>query len=226
MSLRAIIKGFTGELKTRIAQGLLLDPKKYCVINNLLIPDKNGSTQIDHVIVSRYGIFVVETKNKGHWIFGDPDAGEWTQVIFNNKYHFQNPLHQNYRHTKSLAAFLELDHSLFHSIVVFWGGTQFKTRMPKNVANNFFSYVAYVKSKKEILIDYENTLTVIKKLKTLKADTRFIDHLNHVNRLKRSKCPICGSLLVQRTAWRGANMGNKFLGCSQFPRCNYTTEIR
>lgn len=37
-------------------------------------------------------------------------------------------------------------------------------------------------------------------------------------------CPKCGSELVERTAKRGANAGNTFLGCSNFPKCRYTAE--
>jgi restriction system protein len=36
-------------------------------------------------------------------------------------------------------------------------------------------------------------------------------------------CPNCGSALVERTAKRGPNAGNTFLGCSNFPNCRYTT---
>jgi restriction system protein len=35
-------------------------------------------------------------------------------------------------------------------------------------------------------------------------------------------CPKCGSGLVERTAKRGPNAGNTFLGCSNFPKCRYT----
>lgn len=35
-------------------------------------------------------------------------------------------------------------------------------------------------------------------------------------------CPRCSGELVERTAKRGANAGNTFLGCANFPRCRYT----
>lgn len=36
-----------------------------------------------------------------------------------------------------------------------------------------------------------------------------------------SVCPCCGGKLVMRTATRGANAGNKFYGCSNYPQCKY-----
>lgn len=35
-------------------------------------------------------------------------------------------------------------------------------------------------------------------------------------------CPKCSGELVERTAKRGPNAGNTFLGCSNFPKCRYT----
>lgn len=37
-----------------------------------------------------------------------------------------------------------------------------------------------------------------------------------------SICPSCGSELVLRIARQGKNIGGKFMGCSNFPRCKFT----
>lgn len=39
---------------------------------------------------------------------------------------------------------------------------------------------------------------------------------------KQAQCPKCGNTLVERIAKRGINAGNRFLGCSNFPKCRYT----
>ena len=65
-----------------------------------MVPSRNGTTQIDHILVSAYGIFVIETKNLKGWIFGSAENATWTQVLAGKKYPFQNPLKQNYRHTR------------------------------------------------------------------------------------------------------------------------------
>jgi ssDNA-binding Zn-finger/Zn-ribbon topoisomerase 1 len=39
-------------------------------------------------------------------------------------------------------------------------------------------------------------------------------------------CPECGDRLVLRTARRGANAGNQFYGCNDYPRCRYTAAIQ
>ena len=69
--LRPHIKGAIGELKTQLSQKFFLNSKIYTSYNNLIIYDEYGSTQIDHIIVSKFGIFVVETKDWSHWIYGN-----------------------------------------------------------------------------------------------------------------------------------------------------------
>ncbi len=71
MSLKSAIKGWVGEVQGTLAKKIFLDSRTYVDLNNITIPTGNGTTQIDHVIVSRYGIFVVEDKNMDGWIFGD-----------------------------------------------------------------------------------------------------------------------------------------------------------
>lgn len=225
MSLDAFIKGWAGELKTKITQGLFLDSSKYHTINNVLVPKTQGSTQIDHVIVSQYGIFCVETKDKSHWIYGSEKEPQWTQVIFQEKHRFQNPLHQNYGHARSLAEYLGLKHEVFHSLIVFWGGVTFKTPMPNNVVDNFLAFIGYIKSKKEILLSQDQVEAAVERLNDLKNSTSSNDHRAHVRELKESHCPKCGGLLVEKVAKNGPHTGNKFLGCSKFPKCHFTRPI-
>ena len=77
-------KGWFGEAIVNLLALLLLDKNRYHRINNVTLPSENGTTQIDHIIVSVYGVFVVETKNMKGWIFGSADQSTWTQKILDN----------------------------------------------------------------------------------------------------------------------------------------------
>ena len=59
----SFMKGVFGEWLVNSAARLFLDKDKYRLFKNVTLPTEDGATQIDHVIVSRYGIFVIETKN-------------------------------------------------------------------------------------------------------------------------------------------------------------------
>ncbi len=113
-----------------------LNSDKYILMNDVIIPNPNSSTntaQIDHIVLSVYGIFVIETKNYSGWIFGSPNARNWTQVVYHKKNQFQNPIKQNWGHIYALSAYLKLPRYKFHNIVCFVGDAEFKTEVPDEV---------------------------------------------------------------------------------------------
>lgn len=132
-SAHAHNKGEQGEAMLRQHTDPSLAGKGYHALHDLLIPLYESTTQIDHLYVSRYGIFVVETKNYAGWIYGDAEQKQWTQVLYQQKRRFYNPLKQNETHIKALAYLLKLPVETFHSIVVFVGEAEFKTALPDNV---------------------------------------------------------------------------------------------
>ena len=101
--------------------------------HDVIIPSNNGTTQVDHILVSPFGLFIVETKNLKGWIYGSETQSKWTQVVYKNKYSFQNPLKQTYRHKKVLSKFLDLNESNIETVVYFNGNSEFKTELPSNV---------------------------------------------------------------------------------------------
>ena len=135
-AFKPFLKGKLGECTVSAHAKLYLDKEKYTLLNDCTLPDDaNVTTQIDHILLSPYGIFVIETKNYKGWIFGGERQKTWTQKIYKNSYKFQNPLHQNYKHQKVLESVLVdiVDPTLIHSIVVFMPDCEFKTQMPNNV---------------------------------------------------------------------------------------------
>lgn len=230
--LRSLFKGWMGEVQTKLAQRIFLDPEQYHVFNNVLIQEGPRATQIDHIIVSKYGVFVVETKNMDGWLYGSGNDDRWTQVIFKKRVRFQNPLRQNYRHTRSLAESLQINHDKMHSLVIFWGNCKFKTQMPENViCRGYRELPDYVKSKKRILLTDDEVNRICDQLQTRKAHTPFLSGWRHVSSLKKrygnsTVCPRCGGKLLERTAQKGRGAGDKFIGCENYPRCRYTKALK
>ena len=85
-----------------------LDPEKYKILNDIMLPSDGNlrATQIDHIVVSNYGIFCIETKAYQGWILGNANDQYWTQVIYKHKERFYNPLRQNYAHIKAIEKLL------------------------------------------------------------------------------------------------------------------------
>jgi hypothetical protein len=106
----------------------------YHLLNHITLKLKDGTTQVDHILVSRFGVFVIETKDYKGWIFANSQHAQWTQVLFKVKFRFQNPLVQNRLHLKAVGELLDfLPADAIQSLVVFAGEAEFKTDKPSGV---------------------------------------------------------------------------------------------
>ncbi len=218
-------KGVFGEFLVNRLLGTL--PKSdYVAIKDVTLPTEDGTTQIDHIVVSKFGIFVVETKNMKGWIFGSAHQKRWTQKIYRHSSTFQNPLHQNYKHTKTLESLLDCDPALLHSLIIFVGGSSFKTQMPANVTYGRGG-LRYIRSFRDVVMTEDDVQRTVETLNALKLNPGIVtswEHRKHVqsivsNMAKECCCPRCGSDMVIRETKRGANVGHKFWGCSSYPKC-------
>jgi len=222
LPMLAAFKGWLGEKGAQVGMWLWLDARVYRRVHDLIIPSGEGTTQIDHVIVSVHGIFVVETKNMKGWIFGDERSSQWTQSVFGRKSRFQNPLHQNYRHVKALAEFLNVPEHVMRPLVFFFGECEIKTPMPPNVLTR--GLCTYIKSFSDEVLSLRQVDDCFARLCSAKAAPA-ASHRVHVagvrERFSGDVCPKCGAELVLRTARRGANPGSQFWGCSRYPKCRH-----
>lgn len=222
------VKGFFGEFFIRVILKFL-DKEKYIVINDVLIPANDGKTaQIDHVIVSSYGIFVIETKNYSGWIFGNENSKNWTQVIYKTKNQFYNPILQNKGHVKALQDLLaDYPDVKYIPIVVFTLNANFKKL-------EVTSHVVYSLGLLSIIKMYDTE--VISKTE-LESIYQLIINANNTDRVARQehvenikdykykteigKCPRCGGNLVERHGKYGL-----FIGCSNYPKCRFVLKDR
>ncbi|WP_047985476.1 nuclease-related domain-containing protein [Ornithinibacillus californiensis] len=111
-------KGEIGEYKIDIQLSQL--PQEYKYLNDLLIENPksaSGYSQVDHVVISPYGIFVIETKNYQGTIYGGKDRKTW---LVNGKFKMLSPLVQNYGHIEALKGYIDQRyHDKFISLVSF-----------------------------------------------------------------------------------------------------------
>lgn len=219
-------KGMVGEGILNFIIHIALDKKKYQLLKNITLRTDNGTTQIDHIIVSQYGVFVIETKNYKGWIFGSERSKVWTQSIYGKKNTFQNPLHQNYKHVKVLQKILNLDENQIFSIVVLVGESTFKTDMPRSVVYPL-GLLKFIKSYHTVLFTPREMWRIIEAIEDAQLAKGFKTNREHVKNLKSKKdtsspkvkkerfktvdnltCPRCGNDLIIRTAKRGENIGS------------------
>ena len=160
------IKGIIGE-KTTSSILLFLDKSKYKVINNVVLKSGDKTSQIDHIVISDYGIFVIETKNYKGWILGSENSEYWTQVIYKRKEKLYNPIRQNLSHIKALKDCLyEFPDIDYKSIIVFSTKAEIKVNTTTDVVNSYQLIGTIKKYKSLNLTEYEKE-SVFKKINTL-----------------------------------------------------------
>ena len=181
-------KGHIGELLVRFFAHRQLDERTYRRLHNVTLDTPDGTTQIDHVFLSPYGIFVLETKNMSGWIFGTERQAQWTQRFRKRSFKFQNPLRQNYKHLKALEATLGVDPAHLHSVITFVGGSTFKTEVPANVSQGI-GFIRYIKSFQQAVFSEAEVDAMLHALQNGRRAPTFATHREHVQNPRRRSDP-------------------------------------
>ncbi len=216
------IIGFFGEYWTK--QVLRKLPRdKYKIINNVFISVNGSMHQIDHVVLSPFGVFSIETKQYNGFITGNKYDKHWVRHVGKKKYYYTNPIRQNYGHVKALSELLNLEESKVYNVVCIPSKAKLKiehsgelTRYG-SLADKILSY------KREVIHNVDELVNIVNE-NNIKDNNIKKQHIENIKKNivddDLSKCPKCGSKLVERTSKYGG-----FLGCSNYPKCKYTRKI-
>ena len=211
-------------------------PQEYLVANNVVIPDqvtdpnKKYTTQIDHIVISPFGVFVIETKNYKGWIFGSEKSREWKEVFRTTPEHyFYNPIKQNWGHVYALAEHLRLNTEVFIPVVVFLDNCKLnvETRTPVVYVSQLEGFI--LNHTKEI-ISRRNVTKIYERLNKIILAGGEIEnkHIQSIGErrseketaLREGRCPRCGCKMIQRNGKYGP-----FFACSNYPRCRFTHSV-
>ncbi len=228
--LRPKIKGRMGEriVSARLNTYLSDD---YHILDDLILKTDRGTTQIDHVVVSKYGIFVIETKNCKGWIFGHENSEKWTQNLYGYKYPLVNPVRQNRAHIRAIRQTLsDVGRYPVISIVAFSGKASLNVTVERAHVIYWRDLASTIKQYRTEVIDDEQVQRIAATLQQANVTTadRNREHVKQVRQtaahyehaLASGFCPRCGGRLVERKGAYG-----RFYGCSNYPKCKFTQRI-
>ena len=215
------------------------------VLNNVVLKTFNRTTQIDHIVVSKYGLFAIETKNYRGDIYGNDNRQEWTQIIVTDvtyrrkwyktytyvtKNHFYNPVKQSLSHTKAIKRVLHnYPNLMVVPIIVFAGdanlsnvNSEYHVILDDYLLSTIQSYATQCISE----IDVERIANTLKEsnVRDVIGKDAHIRNVKAAQRIQNDKlssgiCPDCGGKLVLRKGKYG-----NFYGCSNYPKCKFTTQ--
>lgn len=213
-------------------------------LKNIYVPKADGTTsEIDLLYITQKGIFVIESKNYSGYIFGNENNKNWTVTYYIGKNfwgknqiekdHFYNPIWQNRYHIITLKKYLKMNIPMY-SIIVFSDDCEIKDLITQS---NDFVICYQNQFKKKIKTIWENSDVVLGNPLIQKIQNKLIPLTDQDEYIKRAHiesiktrfynktCPKCGGNLVLRVAHKGTNIGHKFYGCSNYPKCTYTRSI-
>ena len=201
-------------------------PNEYHLFNDVYVYINDKSIQIDHIVVSKYGVFVIETKNIKGWILGGDNSEYWTKNVYGKKYKFYNPVKQNYSHVKALQILLKISRDKFIPRVAFLPQATLKCTTSEIVITSN-KLLKTIRNYKDIILTDNDVDRIVMELSNL-PHIDYKMRKKHVSDIKRDVgirkkkidsgiCPKCNGVLIERSGPYG-----KFLGCSNYPKCNFT----
>lgn len=223
-----VVKGAIGELVVKLIIGKTSDKlgKEKFVINNLLLQNENGKTsQTDHVVINKNGVFVIETKNYAGRIYGDDYQKEWTQVLNYGKVknRFYSPVKQNAVHIHRITELIA-DAFPVHLVVVFVKGNV--AFIKSKYVYSLFGLIRKLRTSNEKNLSLEE-MRMVYEILSNQNKSEVISNREHVANIKKTQsdisnhiCPRCGGTLVVRKGRNG-----DFLGCSNYPNCRFTSKL-
>jgi len=162
-------------------------PPDYHLMNHVTIQMDDGTTQIDHILISRFGVFVIETKDYKGWIFANPAHATWTQVLFRLRFKFQNPIFQNKRHVRAVKGLLDfLPPEAIRSVIVFTGEAEFKTETPQGVFT-ISQLVEYLRAQTEEVMSLNRVQFCVGRLETARLAISRQTDVEHMRSLERRR---------------------------------------
>lgn len=206
----------------------------------MLMREGSGSSQIDHVVVSRYGVFVIETKNYTGKIYGSENAEYWTEYfnwysrsrfrrgLHSQSYKFYNPIRQNHGHIRALRNVLKHYGNIpYYSVIVFSDEAEFKLVVDDAIITTWRHLRRDIMRVSEVALDDNQVYAIYQTIQGARAIGTKEEVKSHVSSAKATQaikadqirsgiCPHCGGKLLLRHGPYG-----RFYGCSNYPRCKF-----
>jgi hypothetical protein len=154
-------RGDIAETRVRRILATGLEKNRYTIFNSLVVPAGGGTIKIDHVVVSKFGIFVIESQLARGWVSGGEFQDRWKQYHLSRFTRLDNPMHRNALQAQALQKLLDLPASKFHPIVVLAGQRGFKTQMPDNLLAPQ-KLVRFMRKKGQQLLSDEQAASALK----------------------------------------------------------------
>jgi len=213
-------KGMLGEWRVRAVIGKTRAGERY-VINDIIINVDGKTAQIDHIVINKNGVYVIETKNYSGRIYGSDDRKYWTQTLAGGrvKNSFYSPVRQNLVHVAKLRELLGERVFLTPVVVFVQNNTKYIISSCVAPISALKKRLQLPQKKKPYTPDEMSEIYGL--ITSLKGDVSKSEHTGQIRERQRlinsNICPVCKRPLVKRSGEYG-----EFYGCRGYPNCTFT----
>lgn len=213
--------------ENRVIRKLNRLPSEFVALHNITLPSGKGTTQIDHCLVSPYGIFVIETKTLSGVIAGSLAERTWTQHLGRNVYELYNPLQQNQGHIRVVAKTTGVSPDIIANMVVL-AGEGVMDRPVFGIFDTPSQLYRHLKTYKVKHLTSDQVDKVVEDLQAAALEPGRKTDREHVKNVKQARkhaqgptCPECHVPMRKR---QNSRTGQEFWGCVNYPECTETKQ--
>lgn len=122
-------RGDIAESRVRRILAHGLEKSRYTILNDVVLPAGGGTVHVDHIVISRFGVFVIESLYASGMVSGGEFQDRWKQEQWGRATRFENPMHQNAVQAETLGRLLGMPQSKIHRVVVLTGHKGMRTEV-------------------------------------------------------------------------------------------------
>lgn len=148
------IRRWWGALRIHKLLELELPGSHYAILQDITLASHKDSVQIDHLVISAYGIFVIKHIDFGGQVSGKPGDAYWTRTTRRREQRFRNPLFACVEEVNALKSLLGLDASMFQFVLVFSSNVTFNNPMPTNVTK-LDGLPLFIEGRDRLVLDFD-----------------------------------------------------------------------
>ena len=212
----------------------LIESDSYYVMSDVVLLTFEGLIQIDFIIVSRFGVFVVASFDQAGVIEGSESSNTWSQIVNKSEIHeFSNPSKQLRKNTETLRSLVNLDKKKIFSVVVFDRISGFASSMRARTTHGN-EYIEYIRTKRELLLTTKEIKNIVETIEAKRKKQGLVSGLKHLDTSNQigsildneEACPSCGSEMEIKVEKSGGHAGQQYLRCVLYPTCRSTRTIK
>ncbi len=212
------------------ATNFLLESNAYYVMADVVLLTFEGLIQIDFIIVSRFGVFIVASYDYTGVIEAYESSNSWFQIVNSKEKHeFNNPSFQLNKNTETVQSLIDIDKNKIFSVLVFDSITGFTSTMRARTTYGK-DYLNYIRSKQELLLTTDEIKNIIETIEAKRKKQGLVSGLKSIDTSNQQgtilddnrSCPSCGSDMVIKVEKNGRNAGEQYLQCVLYPTCRST----